>query len=160
MLADFDLEILEQLLDPRRAVASRQSHELQGIVDVVERAQPREEGVEVVLEYVGTPRLLNGLAVEQHLPGIQRQQPGDQVDQGALAAAVRPENRDELTLRQVEVEAVVDDGPVERFAQAANGDEGLAGRRPPLAPPRRRDIRGRDDAQLRGGERPWVWPRL
>src|SRR5260370_17597505 len=135
MLADFDLEIREQPLDPRRAFASRQSHELQGIVDVVDRAQPREEGVAVVLEYVGTPRLLNGLAVEQHLPGIQRQQPGDQVDQGALAAPVRPENRDELTLRQVEAEPLVDDGPLKRFLPAPNGDESPA-RRPHPLPPR------------------------
>src|SRR3954447_17669054 len=93
-------------------------------MDVVDGAQPGEQRVAVVLEHVGQPGLLDGLAVEQDLTGIDRYQAGYHVDQRALATTVRPEDRDELALRQIEVELVVADGVVERLAQAANGDDG------------------------------------
>ena len=155
---DLDVEIREQLLDPLVALAPRQPHELQRIVDVVDGAQPGKQRVAVVLEHVGQPRLLDGLAVEQDLAGIERHQAGDHVDQRALAAAVRPEDRDELALRQIEVELVVDDGVVERLAQAANGDDGTPRGHGFPGGRRGREVRAADDAQLscssRHGTRP------
>jgi hypothetical protein len=55
-------------------------------------------------------------AVEQHLAGVERNQACDHVDQRAFAAAVRPEHRDQLTARDVEVEIVVDHRRIEAFA--------------------------------------------
>ena len=53
------------------------------------------------------------LAVEQDLAGVERDQPGDHVDQRALAAAVGPEHRDQFAARDIEIEIVVDDRIVE-----------------------------------------------
>ena len=134
------------------------AHELQRIMDVVDGAQPGKQRVAVVLEHVGQPRLLDGLAVEQDLAGIERHQAGDHVDQRALAATVRPEDRDELALRQIEVELVVDDGVVERLAQAANGDDGTPRGHGIPGGRRGREVRAADGDQLscssRHGTRP------
>src|SRR5262249_35687843 len=98
-------------------------------MDVVDGAQPWEQGIAIILKDVGAPRLLDRLTIEQHLPAIERQQPRDHIDQGALAAAVRPEDRDEFPLRQVKVEAVIDHAAIERLGKPANGDESPSLRR-------------------------------
>jgi hypothetical protein len=91
-------------------------------LDVVDRAQPGEQGLAIVLEHIAELDLVERLAVEQDLPGVDRNKPGDHVDQRALAAAVRPEHRDQLAARNVEIEVVVDDGVAEPLGQAADGD--------------------------------------
>ena len=126
MKVDLDLEIRQQLLDPLVAFAPPQSHQLERIIDVVDSAQPGEQRIAVVLEYIGEPRLLDGLAVEQDLTGVHGHQAGDHIDQRALAAAIRSENRSEFALRQIEIKLIVYDRGVEGLLQPADGDEGLA----------------------------------
>ena len=117
---ELDAETRDQLLDARAALRLGDLHQLQRIGDVVEGAQPGKQRLAVVLEHVAELDLRQQHAVEQDLAGIDRDQPGDHVDQRALAAAVRPEHRDQLAARNVEVELVVDDGLVEALAQAAD----------------------------------------
>ncbi len=108
---DLDAEMRDELLDPRAPLGLRHLHQLERIVDVVERAQPGKQRLAIVLEHVAELDLAQRLAVEQDFAGIDRDQPGDHVDQRALAAAVRPEHRDELAARNVEIEVVVDRRP-------------------------------------------------
>src|SRR3954463_14117024 len=68
-----------------------------------------------------------------------------------------------FALRQIEVELVVDDGVVERLAQAANGDDGTPRGHGIPGGRRGRGVRAADDAQLgcssRHGTRP-LWSAL
>src|SRR3546814_4559011 len=100
-------------------------------MDIVDGAQPGEQGLAVVLERIADPRLVDGLAIEQHVAPVERDQAGDHVDDGALAAAVRAEHRDHLAARQVEVEILVDDRAVELLGEAAHRAMG-AGRKPAI----------------------------
>ncbi|MNN49510.1 hypothetical protein D3C81_1640380 [compost metagenome] len=77
------------------------------IGDVVDGPHPREHRLAVVLEHVANARVLERLAVEQDLAPVDRNQPRDHVDQRALAAAVGAEHRDDLALRDVQVEVLV-----------------------------------------------------
>jgi hypothetical protein len=76
----------------------------------------------VVLEHVAELEAGERLAVEQDLAGIDREQPRDHVDQGALAAAIGAEHRHQLAARNIEIEIVVDNGVGKPFGEAANGD--------------------------------------
>src|SRR5262249_32876648 len=102
----------------------RQLHQLERILDVVDRAQPGEQRLAVILEYVAELDVAQGFSVEQDFAGVGRDQAGDHVDQRALAAAVWAEDRHQLPTGDVEVEAVVDDGVGEMLGQAADGDVG------------------------------------
>src|SRR5205085_944741 len=75
-----------------------------------------------VLEHVADPDVLDLETVEQDLTAVPRHQPRHQVDQGALAAAVRAEHGYDPAARDVEVEPVVDHHLVEALGQPANGD--------------------------------------
>ena len=86
---DLDAEMGDQPLHPRAALRLRHAHQLERILDVLERAQPGEQRLAVVLEHVAELDLAQRLAVEQDFAGIGRDQPGDHVDERALAAAVR-----------------------------------------------------------------------
>jgi hypothetical protein len=83
--------------------------------------------IAVVLEHVADLGLGQALAVEQDLAGVERDQPGDHVDQRALAAAVGAEHGNDLVLRDVEIEVFVQRPAGEVLRQAADGDVG-AGR--------------------------------
>ena len=58
------------------------------------------------------------VAVERTAPRVRREQPGDDAQERRLAAAVRPDERDDLAARDVEVEPVEDRQPA---AVAASG---------------------------------------
>ena len=117
----------DQPLGARAPLGLRQLHQLERILDIVDRAQPGKQRFAIVLEYVAELDVAQRLAVEQNFAGIGRNEPGDHVDQRALAAAVRPEHRDELAAWDVEVEPVVDDGVAEALGQAADGDVSRSG---------------------------------
>ena len=105
-----------------RAFRSRRRHlhHLQRIGNIVEGAHPRKQRLAVVLEHVAELDLRQQHAVEQDLAFVDRNEPGDHVDQRALAAAVRPEHGDQFAARNIEIEVVVDDRLVEPLGQAAN----------------------------------------
>ena len=70
-------------------------------------------------------RSSRGCAVDQHLAGRRLLQAREDVEQGALAAAARPEDGDELARLRDEVDAVERDdrlavGALERLAEAAH----------------------------------------
>src|SRR5262249_11469881 len=112
---------------PRRARTPRgprARHQLERILDVVDSAQPGEQRLAIVLEYVAELDVAKGFSVEQDFAAVGRDQAGDHVDQRALAAAVWAEDRHQLPTGDVEVEAVVDDGVGEMLGQAADGDVG------------------------------------
>ena len=119
-------EMSDETLRACARSAFGQLHQLERILDVVDRAQPREQRLAVVLEHIAELDVAQRLAVEQDFAGIERDQARDHVDQRALAAAVRPEHRDELAARDVEIEAVIDDGVVEALAKPADGDVSAA----------------------------------
>ena len=104
------------------ALGLRHLHQLERIGDIVEGAHPGKQRLAIVLEHVAELDVRERLAVEQDLARIGRNEPGDHVDQRALAAAVGPEHRDQFAARNVEIEVVVDDRLVETLAQAADGD--------------------------------------
>ena len=112
----------DQLLGAGAPLGRRDLHHLERIGDVVEGAQPGKQRLAVVLKHVAEFDLVEPHAVEQDLAGVGRNEAGDDVDQGAFAAAVRPEHRDQFAARNIEIEIVVDDGLVEALAQAADGD--------------------------------------
>src|ERR1700678_1503245 len=93
---DLDAEMRDEALDPGTTRGMRQPFELERILDVVDRAQPRKQRLAVVLEHVAECDVADRLAVEQHLAGVHRNQAGDHVDQRALAAAVGAEHGDKL----------------------------------------------------------------
>ena len=121
---DLDAEAGDHPLRARAPFGLRQLHQLEWILDVVDRAQPGEQRLAIILEYVAELDVAKGLAVEQDFPGVGGDQAGDHVDQRTLPATVRSEYRYELSARDVEVEAVVDDGVGETLGQAADGDVG------------------------------------
>ncbi len=96
-----------------RCSAGSDPHHLERIGDVVERAQPWKQRLAIVLKNITELDLVEQHAVEQDLTGFRRDEAGDDVDQGAFAAAIRPKHRDQLTTRNIEIEIVVDDGLVE-----------------------------------------------
>ena len=108
----------------RAALGFRQLHEPQRIFYIVDRAQPGKQSFAIVLKHIAEFYVAERLAGKQDFTGIGRDQPRDHVDERALAAAVRSEDRDELPAWDVEVEAVVDDGVVEALAETADGDVG------------------------------------
>src|SRR5262249_25826412 len=97
-------------------------HQLERILDVVDRAQPRKQRLAIVLEDVAELGLAQRLAAEKNLAGIAGDETGNQVDQRALAATVRAEHRDEFSARDVQVEPIVNDGIIETLAETADGD--------------------------------------
>ena len=131
---DLDAEMGDQPLGARAPLGLRQLHQLERILDVVDRAQPRKQRLAIILEHVAELDVAQRLAVEQDFAGIGRDEPGDHVDQRALAAAVRAEHRDELAARDIEVEAVVDHSVDEVLGQAADGDVGGCRRRAAASP--------------------------
>ena len=60
----------------------------------------------------------NVRAAQQHLAGGQREQPADQVDDGALARAVRPDQAEDLALRDREIDIVDRAHAAEMLGQA------------------------------------------
>jgi hypothetical protein len=119
----------DQAFGARAAFRPRQLHQLERVLDVVDRAQPREQRFAVVLEYVAELDVAQRLAVEQDCPCIAGDESGDHVDQRGLAAAVWPEHGDELPARDVEIESVVNDRLGEMLGQSADGDVGGRRRR-------------------------------
>ena len=84
-----------------------------------------EDGVDVALER----RALGDVdAVEEHLAGGGQLEAGDHPQDGGLARAGRPEQGEELAVRDVEVDPV--DGPdiAEGLDQAAQAHRGRHGR--------------------------------
>src|SRR5882672_2366459 len=132
----------DEPLDPRRALRFRDAHQLQRISDIVERAQPGEQRLAIILEYVAKPDPADRLAVEQDLAGIDREKPRDHVDQRALAAAVGSEHRDQFAARNIEVEIVVDRRIREALGQAADRDVGRGALRRIVNPALRFSFRG------------------
>jgi hypothetical protein len=119
---DLDVEVGDDPLDANDAFGLRHAHYFQRIGDIVEGAKPGKHGFAIVLEHVAELDLVERLAVEQDFTGIDWKQPGDHVDQRALAAAVRPEYRHQLAARDIEIEIIVDRGVGEALAQAADRD--------------------------------------
>ena len=64
--------------------------------DVLEHGPPRQEQVllQHIADIAGVPGDLD--AIDQHPPGRRRNDPGDEVEQRALAAAGRSDDRNEL----------------------------------------------------------------
>src|SRR5690606_18850557 len=85
-------------------------------------AHPREHRFAVVLEHVADLGVLERLAIEQDLARIDWYKARDHVDQGALAAAVGPEHRDDLAFGNVEIEVFVQRPTREVLGEAADGD--------------------------------------
>src|SRR5262249_38712224 len=121
---DLDAEAGDHPLRARAPFGLRQLHKLERILDVVDRAQPGKQRLAIILEYVAELDVAKGFSVEQDFAAVGRDQAGDHVDQRTLAAAVRSEDRNELSARNVEVEAVVDDRVGKMLGQAADGDVG------------------------------------
>jgi hypothetical protein len=119
---DLHAKMRDQLFHPRPPLGLRQLHQLERILDVVDRAQPGKQRLTVVLEDIAELDRPQRLAVEQDLAGVGRNEPGDNVNERALAASVRPEHRNELAARNVEIEPVVDRGRAEALGQSANRD--------------------------------------
>ena len=86
------------------AALGRAEHALDAEVDVLEAGQPRQQ--RMVLEHDGALRAGPGdLAVGAQQHAVRRPgQPGDQVQQGRLAAARVADQRDELALRDAQVD--------------------------------------------------------
>src|ERR1700683_615336 len=119
---ELDTGMIYELFSTADAVARRHLHDLQWIGDVVEGGQPGEQSLAVVLKHIAELDFIEPHAVEQDLPGVGLDQAGNHVDERALAAAVRPEHRDQFAARNIEIEVVVYDGAVKTLAQAADGD--------------------------------------
>ena len=99
---------LDQLGDPGPAGRRARAVELERQLDVGGDGAPRQqagllEGDPVRLVQPGLPR-----RAAEHLTGARRRgvEVGDQPQQGALAAAARPDQRDELTRAYVEVDVL------------------------------------------------------
>jgi len=98
---------------------------LERIVDVIDRAKPRKQRFPIILEDIGDARVPDCLPIIEDVTGVHRHQTGDHVDEGALAAAVGAEERDEFSERKVDREIFIDHGPLEPLAQAANRQQRL-----------------------------------
>ena len=97
---------LRQRPPPR--FGARDALHLQPQRDIVEHGAPGEE--QVFLGHVAEPgeALLGAerLAVDQDFAAVGRVEPGDQVEQGALAAAGGPDERDEFAVGDIERDIV------------------------------------------------------
>ena len=99
---------LEHLLRPRTPIPARDPPLLQAVRDVVEHREVREERVRLEDRVDGPPvgrQARDVAAVDQHDAGVRPLEAGDQPEGRRLAAAGRPEQRQELAF---------DDGQVER----------------------------------------------
>jgi hypothetical protein len=92
------------MLAPGRAL----SH--QGQCHISGDGAPREKGAAIVLEYDGDMvcPAIESSAVKLDATRSWRQQPGEQAQQGCLAAARRPHDGNELTTVDFEVESPTD----------------------------------------------------
>src|SRR5262249_51890508 len=94
---------LERALRARLALGPGHALEHHAEVDVLEHGVPREQ--RVLLEHEGDVawhRPGDPLARDFHRAGRGRHQPADDVEQGRLAAAARPDQAEELAARDVE----------------------------------------------------------
>src|SRR6266852_8140205 len=124
------------------------AHHLQRVVDIVDRFQPGKQRLTVILEDVRGPRLADALAVVKNFASVHRHQAGDHVDECALAAPVRTEDRNEMSERQINSKIVVNRSVVEALPQAADCHQGLPFRRL-----RRRNLRRIARCNLAGPDR-------
>ena len=124
-----DAETVDQAFDARISFRARDVPEFQGVTDIVDRPQPREQGFPVVLEHVTEVGVAQALAAEPDGALVGLQQPRDQVDEGRFPATVRAEHRHETAARDVEVEGVVDGRLAEGLGQAPDRDMRLPRRR-------------------------------
>ena len=120
---ELDVERRDQLGHAPVDLGLRPAFELQRIGDVVDRAHPREHRLAVVLEHVADLGLARATCRRTgSRPASIGIRPGDHVDQRRLAAAVGAEHRDDLVLRDVEVEVLVQRPAGEVLGEAADGD--------------------------------------
>src|SRR4029079_8070968 len=83
--------------------------------DVVEHREPGKERVALEHHAAVRARAIDARAVEHHRAGALPVEPGDDAQQGALAAARRAEDGDEVVLGDIEV------GRLQRDGRAAVG---------------------------------------
>ena len=67
---------------------------------------------------------IDALACKRDLARVGRLHPGDDIDQGGLAGAVRPDQSDDLAGHEREAHAVERDEPAEMFAHAGERQQG------------------------------------
>ena len=130
---------------PARSRRSRLGDALdaQAVLDVLLHGHVREQ--RVVLEH-GVDVALVGrargdvAAVEQHAAARRALEAGDHAQAGRLARARRPEQREELAARDVEVDAVDGDERAEVLGHAVQPDAHVTGRRARRGAPDRRGL--------------------
>jgi len=119
----------EQRQQPHGLVASGShvsSHDFGPECEIVDEASPGQQPVALRhIAYLAEPPGLR-IATQHDLAGIRLQQPGNEVQERALAAAARSDERDELALTGLEAHLLQRRNNAaihsERFADSANAD--------------------------------------
>ncbi len=120
-----ELHEAEQLVDDGVDLFLRALPDLEAKGDVLAHRHVTEE--RVVLEDEADGAVLHALAVgddaaQEHLAAIRLFEPGDDAEDGALPAAARPEERDQLARGTSEGDVVDDLGRAERLFEVADDD--------------------------------------